>query len=302
MPTDNPKRPSLTEIRSALEEVNQAILLHSKAMAAWSRNAICSLPFDEQYLNEEAYKSCDFGHWYYSNHLEIVKTHPAFIATREAHKAIHESLRQIAKKLNQGEKVTTEEADAFLLKEGEFLSSLSNLRDELFSLSYSYDYLTGTLNRQAFFQLLDREYARLLRSNEPCSLAMVDLDFFKGINDKYGHQAGDDVLQHVANFLNQCLRPYDLICRFGGEEFLLCLPHASVEVAFNTIERLRKQFSESEITLASGEKIRVTASFGIAPLGVDTPPDKSIEHADAALYQAKNQGRNRTIIWAEKSE
>jgi diguanylate cyclase (GGDEF)-like protein len=299
MSPDNPKRPSLTEIRNALEEVNQAILLHSKAMAAWSRNAICSLPFDERYLDTESYKSCDFGHWYYGNHLEILEGHPAFLATNEAHKAIHASLRQISIKLNRDERVTTEEADAFLDQEGEFLSALATLRDELFSLSYSYDYLTGTLNRQAFFQLLAREYARLLRSNDSCTLAITDLDLFKGVNDQYGHQAGDAVLQYVADFLNQCLRPYDLICRFGGEEFLLCLPHADVETAYNTIERLRKNLSEAEIPLPDGEKLHITASFGIAPLAVDTPWDVSIERADSALYQAKNEGRNRTVVWSE---
>ena len=296
MSPDNPKRPSLIEIRRALDEVNQAILLHSKAMAAWSRNAICSLPFDETFLDEEGYRSCDFGHWYYANHLEILESHPAFLATQEAHKAIHECLRLISIKLNRGEKVTPKEADTFLDKEGEFLSALATLRDELFSLSYSYDYLTGTLNRQAFFQLLGREYARLRRSNAPCSLVMVDLDHFKGINDRYGHQAGDEVLQYVANFLTQRLRPYDLICRFGGEEFLICLPDADLTAAHNTIERVREHLSESIVKLEDGVEIKITASFGIAPLTINESWDKTIEHADAALYRAKNEGRNRTVV------
>lgn len=296
MTPDNPKRPSLAEIRRALKEVNEAILLHSRTMANWSRNALCSLPFDERYLDEKAYKSCDFGHWYYGPHLNVVEDHPAFQTTREAHKAIHESLHRMSLKLNKGEPVTTEEADAFLDHEGDFLSALATLRDELFSLSYSYDYLTGALNRQAFFQFLSREYARLQRNNAPCSIVMTDLDHFKRINDRHGHQAGDEVLKYIADFLQQRLRPYDLICRFGGEEFLICFPDTELNAAYSIIERIREKLAESVIKLKDGVEIKITSSFGVAQLSPTEDWDQSIKRADAALYQAKDEGRNRTIV------
>lgn len=302
MAPDNPKRPSLAEIRRALQEVNEAILLHSRTMAAWSRNAICSIPFNEKYLDTKAYQSCDFGHWYYGTQLKILESHPSFQATQEAHKALHESLRLISLKLNKKEKVTLAEADAFLDHEGEFLTALANLRDELFSLSYSYDYLTGALNRQAFFQFLSREYARLQRGNAPCSIAIADLDHFKNVNDQYGHQVGDEVLKFMADFLHQRLRPYDLICRFGGEEFLICFPDTDISAAHSIIERVREKLAESTIKSEDDIEVRITASFGIAQLSATEDWDKTIQRADAALYLAKDQGRNRTVDAKVKGE
>ncbi|MFC1684003.1 diguanylate cyclase [Pseudomonadota bacterium] len=302
MSPDSPKRPSLNEIKAALEEVNQAIVMHSQTLSKWTRNLVCNIPFDEESLKSDSYKACDFAHWCYGKHVDTLENSPAFAATIKAHKHIHTCLRGISIKLNNNEKVTTEEVDCLLEHEGDFLTALATLRDELFSLSYSYDYLTATLNRQAFFHLLNREYARLRRNGESCSLVMADLDYFKKINDQYGHQAGDEVLHHVATLLNEQLRPYDLICRYGGEEFLICLPNTDLKAAKNTIERVRAHLDQSEIQLSDGKTIRITASFGVAALSKDETWDKTVEHADEALYQAKNEGRNQTVVWLENGE
>jgi diguanylate cyclase (GGDEF)-like protein len=126
---------------------------------------------------------------------------------------------------------------------------------------------------------------------------MVDLDYFKKVNDQYGHQAGDKVLTYFASYLKESLRPYDSIGRYGGEEFLLCLPDANVEDAKTIVERIREELANNavEITGPDGKPllIKVTASFGVSSISKDHPTSEAIETADMAMYQAKSEGRNR---------
>lgn len=294
-------RPTLEHVSETLDGLNNAIIEHTKWMARWSRNAICDIPIAKDYLSTESHQSCEFGKWYYSGHHDFLKENIEFTALEHWHNAMHENVRRIAEKLNAGEKLPTREFDLFLRHEGLFATSLAKLRDDLLGLSHSYDFLTGTLNRQAFFQLLSQEYARIKRTKEPCCLVMVDLDYFKKINDEHGHQAGDAVLHFTADYLNENLRPYDLICRYGGEEFLVCLPNTAADTACSVIERLRERISKKKIPINKDAKISVTASFGIALLSADENWSMTIEHADAAMYQAKTQGRNRVIVWKEDS-
>ncbi|VAX09648.1 hypothetical protein MNBD_GAMMA26-1128 [hydrothermal vent metagenome] len=128
---------------------------------------------------------------------------------------------------------------------------------------------------------------------------MVDLDYFKEINDQYGHLAGDTVLRYIADYLVNNLRPYDLICRFGGEEYLICLPNASLGVAHKAIDRIRGKIADMKISVSKDTEITVTASFGISILSGDEDWSLAIEHADAAMYQAKSQGRNQVVVWKE---
>jgi diguanylate cyclase (GGDEF)-like protein len=126
---------------------------------------------------------------------------------------------------------------------------------------------------------------------------MVDLDLFKSINDTYGHQAGDAVLEAVAGYFLRSLRKYDHIYRYGGEEFVLVLPDTRPDAARPVVERLRKGLAGLAIELPDGPLLRMTASFGIAPLAPDGSVRDSIEHADAAMYAAKEAGRNQVRVW-----
>lgn len=115
-----------------------------------------------------------------------------------------------------------------------------------------------------------------------------------------GIKRGDAVLRYIADFLNNNLRPYDLTCRFGGEEFLVCLPNTTVSIAHIAIERLREKISQIKIRIANDIEINITASFGITLLSADEDWNIAIEHADEAMYQAKARGRNRVVVWKEK--
>lgn len=157
------------------------------------------------------------------------------------------------------------------------------------------DALTGVWNRGALFDLLYRERERAQRGTKPLSVAMLDIDYFKKINDGYGHPGGDEVLKELCVRLRGAIRPYDSVGRYGGEEFAVVFPETENEDALMLGERLRAVVSESPFRLGSSE-LSVTISVGIATSDgpVDTVEDM-LARADAALYQAKRAGRNRVI-------
>jgi diguanylate cyclase (GGDEF)-like protein len=157
------------------------------------------------------------------------------------------------------------------------------------------DALTGLANRRKFDETLAREVARAQRSGEALSLILLDVDHFKGINDGYGHQLGDDVLRHIGRTLAQGARLADLPARYGGEEFAVILPGATSQAAEMIAERLRSGISH-------GGPVRTTASAGVATaVGAGCDADALIAAADEALYAAKNAGRDRVVV-AEPDE
>jgi diguanylate cyclase (GGDEF)-like protein/PAS domain S-box-containing protein len=163
------------------------------------------------------------------------------------------------------------------------------------------DPLTGLYNRRYLDEILERELARASRENLPVSFVMIDIDHFKDVNDRYGHGAGDSVLRSLAKQIISQTRVGDIVCRYGGEEFLAVLPGVSAEIAFQVTERWRKLFLGSTILL-DHENAKATISCGISefPTHGDTA-DELIFTADQAMYRAKAAGRNRVIIWQDVS-
>lgn len=156
------------------------------------------------------------------------------------------------------------------------------------------DPLTGAYNRRAFDAALPALLASVPAAGGLGCIAVFDLDHFKRINDRYGHAAGDVVLQHFAGFLRGSVREGDLIARVGGEEFAVVLGGMAPDQARLVCERIRKRLETSDILDASGSVIRATVSVGIAPLVPGQDAEQAMKTADAALYRAKNAGRNRS--------
>jgi len=159
------------------------------------------------------------------------------------------------------------------------------------------DSLTGLANRRQFYEVLGREYERAQRFGQPVSLILLDIDDFKVINDSKGHLAGDAVLHSVAATLAEVIREIDLAARYGGEEFAVLLPQTGPEGAANLAERLRTEIAARSIRFGTEEITGVTASFGVAagPVHDQTQIDL-IASADAALYQAKREGKNHVTV------
>ncbi|MBM3810010.1 MAG: diguanylate cyclase [Acidimicrobiia bacterium] len=158
------------------------------------------------------------------------------------------------------------------------------------------DSLTKLWNRRAIFDILAKELARCQRENSVVGIVIGDLDRFKGINDSYGHIAGDAVLAEVADRMLHSIRPYDAVGRYGGEEFLMVLPGCDEDSTLAAAERMRESVQSSHIELLGGS-LDVTASFGATSLKKDAyaTPETLIRVADCALYRAKQDGRNRCV-------
>lgn len=160
----------------------------------------------------------------------------------------------------------------------------------------TYDGLTSALNRATFDERLSEECKSADRHKRPLALLMVDIDFFKRVNDKHGHQAGDWVLQAVVRLLNETTRPGDVVARYGGEEFAIILPETDEDSAMAMAERLRRTIENACIDCAVGENIGVTVSIGCASRESHTmAPEDLVKAADTALYRAKETGRNQVV-------
>ena len=161
------------------------------------------------------------------------------------------------------------------------------------------DELTGVSNRRHFLSRLESERQRALRYRHNASLAMLDLDYFKQVNDRYGHPAGDEVLRHFAGQLRCHMRCEDVIGRFGGEEFALLMPETAPSGAQAVLERIRQALAQARLdSIAPG--FGYTFSAGVAELILTEPPsacNRWIHEADQALYLAKAGGRNRTVVY-----
>ena len=155
------------------------------------------------------------------------------------------------------------------------------------------DSLTNLFNRRFLDATLSAEFTRAQRSDSTLSVLMIDIDHFKKFNDTHGHDQGDRVLQMVARCLQEAVRSFDFACRYGGEEYVAILPGISAEAAWELAERLRVTVAATEV-----DGLHVHISLGLAsfPVVNVASPEALIEAADAALYRAKESGRNRVAV------
>jgi diguanylate cyclase (GGDEF)-like protein len=154
------------------------------------------------------------------------------------------------------------------------------------------DELTGTFNRRCIMRMLEDEISRAHRNKAPCSIALIDLDWFKRVNDAHGHPTGDEVLRTFAITTFANIRNIEKFGRYGGEEFLLLLPDTPNEAAMRSLDRLREIIAELDWSALSAG-MAITISGGVATLAPDETPDALLARADCALYAAKERGRNR---------
>ena len=155
------------------------------------------------------------------------------------------------------------------------------------------DYLTGLVNRRFLFEAGHRLHAASLRKQTTIAIAMLDIDFFKNVNDSYGHDAGDEVLREIAALLKKRFRDTDIVARFGGEEFCILVANMDKKEIFRIFDELREQISQTSVKV-KGQVINVTASFGVCT-EIQGAMEDMIKQADMLLYQAKENGRNRVM-------
>jgi diguanylate cyclase (GGDEF)-like protein len=201
----------------------------------------------------------------------------------------------IPSRADLSEKITAlQDAEQALAEANRVLESKVAERTKELQKQATTDALTGILNRGEIIRILTVEMERSIRHNLTLSIIMLDLDYFKSINDNYGHQAGDTVLIDTANILHESNRKTDYLGRIGGEEFLIILPNTDADSAKLLAERYRKKVDEHYTKIAD-KTIHCTCSIGVAELAKDDELSHFLSKADVALYAAKDNGRNCVV-------
>jgi diguanylate cyclase len=173
---------------------------------------------------------------------------------------------------------------------------IAKLHQELDRVSTQarHDPLTGALNRRGLEEALEKEISTVRRKDTPLSIAMLDIDNFKALNDSKGHETGDVALTHLATIARECMRPQDTLARFGGEEFVILLPDTPLDKGVEAMTRLQRELTK-RFFLAGTEKMLITFSAGVAQLANEEHGMDGIRRADQAMYLAKRAGKNRVI-------
>ena len=237
------------------------------------------------------------GAWVLGNSLIIKEIQRLMMASREiasgrlsaridTHRT--DELGQLGTAFNEMAAALESSAKETLARE----AALADANSRLEKLSTT-DGLTGLCNRARLNQVLEHELHSHLRYGKPCSLIMIDVDHFKAVNDTYGHQVGDSILNEFANILSEGTRVTDTVGRWGGEEFLVVCPDTDAAAAFALAEKLRKLIESHAFRITESK----TGSFGVASFDADETFETAISRADTALYRAKHNGRNKVEIW-----
>ena len=193
-------------------------------------------------------------------------------------------------------RVAHDELQALRQRTEEKHAEIAKLQDELDRASAlaRHDPLTGTLNRKGLDEVMEREIARSRRNGAPLCVALLDVDNFKSINDRLGHETGDAALVHLANVARSAMRPQDMLARYGGEEFVVVLPETTQAQGIEAMTRLQRELT-TRFFLQNNEKILITFSAGVAQLGTEETSTEALRRADQGMYLAKRAGKNRVI-------
>lgn len=229
-----------------------------------------------------------------SNAVAKVTTHNLFIEIEKQQKKLIEQGEVVIDMLIS-DPIHSEPVHKLLVIMKRFDVLLNRLDLGLTASLTDVDELTGLLNRAAFERTVKKLQAQSSRSGEVLSIALIDADHFKEVNDNYGHNFGDYVLEELADCFESNIRPLDNVYRYGGEEFLVLLPNTTLQQAEHIMDRLRK--AVAKLSINDGDiYITQTVSIGVANVACDENPDEAIERADQALYEAKDTGRNKVIL------
>jgi diguanylate cyclase (GGDEF)-like protein len=284
------------EMRGAVKALEQALYNHEQWSESLYAALVCRLPPDERDLSADAHRRCRFGQWFYEHGVRTFGRHPGFAQIESEHERMHKAASLLLYASAAGDPILLQSYERFVNAMQRMRLEIATLKRELEDTLYNLDPLTGTPSRIGMLTKLRDEQALVSRKVHSCTVAMLDIDRFKLVNDAYGHMVGDKVLVAVAHYAMNHLRPYDKVFRYGGEEFLLCLPDAELAGGREVLERVREGIAALSHE-GSGRSFNVTVSIGLTLLDPDAAVEQCIDRADRALYAAKAAGRNCTMIW-----
>jgi diguanylate cyclase len=243
-----------------------------------------------------SHQSCAFGIWLKEKGKEYIDEEHILKDLKHLHKDFH-NLIEIAESYKKNKKF--KDLYFMILNIQNIMIWIGNeflyLNTKFIKLEMSIDPLTGAFNRKSFETIIQKLLEISQITNTSITLAIADLDYFKKINDTFGHLAGDEALKHFVNIIKRNLRKSDYVFRIGGEEFLILLPNTELKDAVEIVERIRKDLEESPLHY-DGKEIKLTASFGLAEVDKEKYINEIIKKADEKLYKAKESGRNKVVV------
>ncbi|MDP2028367.1 MAG: diguanylate cyclase [Thiobacillus sp.] len=285
------------EMQEILTQLDQAIDNHTEWFDSITRTLVCRLPHDHRDAVVDAHRQCRLGQWYYGAAPEALRRHPGFIALEAEHSNMHRLAANLLQTAASGSAVSPLDFDSFANALGRLRLQLYTLKRELEDLLFNRDALTGANSRIGMLTKLREQHELVKRQVQACCIVMMDVDHFKVVNDTYGHLAGDRALAVSVRYVMAHLRPYDKLFRYGGEEFLACMPNTNTTTGHEVMERVREGLAATAIDYDGKAVFQITMSFGLALLDPDVSVEQSIDRSDKAMYAAKTAGRNCSRIW-----
>ncbi len=285
------------EIQHLTEDIEVIIAAHLAWFKQINRTLVCANHVNKADLAEDAHLRSPFGQWYYGHDPHPLRENLDFQELGATQQAMHNVTRLALLEVLDKRRPEPELYDECIDLALRLNTKLRRVQLEIIGELLTTDSLTGCASRRGMLTRLREEQERALRIQRPCCLCLLDFDRFKLVNDERGHPAGDAVLRQGLRFVTGVLRKYDSIYRYGGEEFLICLPGSPIKDAAQVIERIRSGLERLPIRLPSGETMYVTASFGLAEMHPRRQVEEAIADADMALIRAKENGRNRVELW-----
>lgn len=289
-------------IRFDLEQFVRELDAATQAHLEWTRRVLrCAVlrasPGDDV-LSEDAHLRCRFGRWLVDHRAQFDLLDAERSDALEArHREMHRAIRLICQGVLDQRKGNPEELDTFEYTQRELVDHLAHFKTVAVAQSSQVDALTGLPLRHRMEQDFDLLSKHLRRRGSLQMVMLVDVDHFKSINDRFGHDGGDAVLQHLASTLKRSLRADDLVYRYGGEEFLLLMElPAAVGAEAQAAARVRDAIRGMQIELSVGTTIAITATIGVALTGPEENLTSVIRRADLAMYQGKSAGRDRFVV------
>jgi diguanylate cyclase len=286
------------EIQHLTEELEVIIAAHLAWFKQINRTLVCAGPVNKTDLAEDAHLRSPFGQWYYSRDPHPLEESLDYKDLGVTQQAMHAAARLALLDIMDGRRPSPSLYDQCIDLALRLNTTLRRMQLEIIGELLTTDSLTGCATRRGMLVRLREEHERAQRIQRPCCLCLLDFDRFKRINDERGHPAGDAVLRQGMKFIAGTLRKYDSIYRYGGEEFLICLPGTPMKDAALVVERIREGLERQPIRLPDGALISVTASFGLAEMQPNLGVEETIANSDMALIRAKEHGRNRVELWS----
>ncbi|MEP1932794.1 MAG: diguanylate cyclase [Roseibium sp.] len=277
------------------QQIDALLDSHRKWVDRLNKCLICGTPPADDLTAEDAHMRCALGELLETKGEILFQDKTTFNSIYNLHKTVHAFGRSMVLETQAGNTVNASSYENFLKEIKHLQDLIEGTYDTIIDTINTTDPLTGAQNRAQMPGLLEE---RILETRNGVSswILMVDLDHFKSINDKYGHEVGDRVLKGFAAVVRHHIRSNDLFFRYGGEEFLICVSGVTRKSITRVAKRLRVAISEENYDGPNGEVISVTASFGITLLAPDVCAADAINAADTAMYAAKHAGRNKVIF------